>query len=219
MGPRSTSTPGRDGGRLGESETASPSSIGGPVHQGADSLYLDRISVSAPRFRPPCRDGLPILSGPVPVQTPWVSLGLAGCRQGAADLRRFSPPGPPRGGAGRALGHGTGAGLQAGRLRLGSHRAGGRAEAPAVVRGDPLGLVAPGSRLPGKSLQVGATCWLLAGWERSAGFELMLDGWADFGLSRFSASRGLDELDRAKLVSVGRMPGRSPVVTIREVAG
>ena len=40
----------------------------------------------------------------------------------------------------------------------------------------------------------------------------MLDGWADFGLSRFSASRGLDELDRAKLVSVGRTPGRSPVV-------
>ena len=48
----------------------------------------------------------------------------------------------------------------------------------------------PASRLPGKSLHVGAVCWLLAGWERSAGFELMLDGWADLGLSRFSASRG-----------------------------
>ncbi len=75
----------------------------------------------------------------------------------------------------------------------------------------------PASRLPGKSLQVASVCWLLAGWERSAGFELALDGWADLGLSRFSASRGLDELERAKLVSVGRTPGRSPVVTVLDV--
>jgi hypothetical protein len=75
----------------------------------------------------------------------------------------------------------------------------------------------PASRLPAKSLHVGAVCWLLAGWERSAGFELALDDWAEFGLSRFSASRGLDELERAGLVSVGRTPGRSPVVTILDV--
>ena len=75
----------------------------------------------------------------------------------------------------------------------------------------------PASRLPGKSLQVGAVCWLLAGWERSADFELALEGWADLGLSRFSASRGLDELERAKLVSVSRTPGRSPVVTVLDV--
>ena len=75
----------------------------------------------------------------------------------------------------------------------------------------------PASRLTGKSLQVASVCWLLAGWNRSAGFELALDGWADFGLSRFSASRGLDELERAGLVSVGRMPGRSPVVTVLDV--
>ncbi len=54
----------------------------------------------------------------------------------------------------------------------------------------------------------------MAGWSRSAEFELALDGWAEFGLSRFSASRGLDELERAGLVSVGRTPGRSPGVTI-----
>ena len=75
----------------------------------------------------------------------------------------------------------------------------------------------PASRLPGKSLQVASVCWLLAGWERSADFELALDDWAEFGLSRFSASRGLDELERAGLVSVGRTPGRSPVVTILDV--
>jgi hypothetical protein len=57
-------------------------------------------------------------------------------------------------------------------------------------------------------------CWLLAGWSRSAEFELALDDWAEFGQSRFSASRGLDELERAELVTVCRMPSRSPVVTI-----
>src|SRR5262245_16166113 len=72
----------------------------------------------------------------------------------------------------------------------------------------------PASRLPGRSLHVGAVCWLLAGWERSASFELISDGWADLGLSRFAVSRGLDTLEQAKLVSVARKPGRSPVVTI-----
>jgi hypothetical protein len=37
--------------------------------------------------------------------------------------------------------------------------------------------------------------------------------------ARFSASRGLDKLERAELVSVGRMPGRSPVVTIPDLTG
>jgi hypothetical protein len=64
---------------------------------------------------------------------------------------------------------------------------------------------------------VASVSWLLAGWSRSADFELALDGWAEFGLSRFSASRGLDELARARLVSVSRAPGRSPDVTILDV--
>ena len=74
----------------------------------------------------------------------------------------------------------------------------------------------PASRLSAKSLQVGAVCWLLAGWNRSAEFELALADWAEFGLSRFSASRGLDTLERAGLVSDARRPGRSPVVLIRD---
>jgi hypothetical protein len=43
----------------------------------------------------------------------------------------------------------------------------------------------PASRPPGKSLQAASACWLLAGWERSAEFELALDKLAEFGLSRF----------------------------------
>ena len=74
----------------------------------------------------------------------------------------------------------------------------------------------PASRLPGKTLQVGAVCWLLAGWNRSAGFELALHDRAEFGLSRFSASRGLDTLEWVGLVSVVRRPGLSPVVLVRD---
>src|SRR5262245_21499929 len=75
----------------------------------------------------------------------------------------------------------------------------------------------PASRLPGKSLQVASVCWLLAGRERSAEFELALDDWAEFGLSRFSASRGLDTLERGGLVSVVRRTGRSLVVSILDL--
>ncbi len=75
----------------------------------------------------------------------------------------------------------------------------------------------PASRLPGRSLQVASVCWLLAGWERAAEFELALDSWPEFGLTRFSASRGLDGLERIGLVSVARTPGRSPTVTIQDI--
>jgi hypothetical protein len=45
-------------------------------------------------------------------------------------------------------------------------------------------------------------------------FELALNCWPEFGLSRFSASRGLDTLERVEFVSTIRRLGRSPVVTI-----
>jgi hypothetical protein len=73
----------------------------------------------------------------------------------------------------------------------------------------------PASRLPRKSLQVGANCWLLAGWDRSAEFELALNGWSEFGLSRFSASRGVVELERAELITVAHFRGRSPIIILR----
>jgi hypothetical protein len=75
----------------------------------------------------------------------------------------------------------------------------------------------PASRLPARSAQVGAVCWVSAGWSRSAEFELALDGWSEFGLSRFSAYRGLDTLERVGLVSAVRRPGRSRTVTILDV--
>ena len=125
-------------------------------------------------------------------------------RPDAASIRR----------AGRVAGRGTGAGLQVGGLRLGSPGAGAGPERRPLYGPIPWSWWLPASRLPGKTLQVASVCWLLAGWNRSAEFELALHDRAEFGLSRFSASRGLDELERAGLVSVGRIPGRSPSVTI-----
>lgn len=72
------------------------------------------------------------------------------------------------------------------------------------------------SRLPGKALQVAMACWLVAGWERSGEFQFGLSEWADLGLLRFSAGRGLRELEAAGLVEVAESAGRKPVVTIRE---
>jgi hypothetical protein len=43
------------------------------------------------------------------------------------------------------------------------------------------------------------------------------DGWPEFGLSRLSASRGPDKLERAGLVSIARRPSLSPVVLILDV--
>jgi hypothetical protein len=76
----------------------------------------------------------------------------------------------------------------------------------------------PASQLPGRSLQVAAVCWLLAGWERSAEFEFAVDDWAEFGLSRSSASRGLHALERAGLVSVVRRPRKASIATLLDVA-
>jgi hypothetical protein len=67
--------------------------------------------------------------------------------------------------------------------------------------------------------QIGTDFSLLASWERPADVELALGSWAEFGLSGSSTSRGPDALEQAELVAVGRMPGRSPVVTIVDVGG
>jgi hypothetical protein len=72
----------------------------------------------------------------------------------------------------------------------------------------------PASRLPGKALQVATICWLLGGWTKSAEFELTWDDRAEFGLSRFSAYRGLDALAQAGLIEVVHQSGRPSIVII-----
>ena len=73
------------------------------------------------------------------------------------------------------------------------------------------------SHRPGKTLQVAAVCWLLAGWERSARVELGLNDWEEFGLSRFSISAGLAALEKSALVTTSGSRGRSPFATLLQV--
>ena len=75
----------------------------------------------------------------------------------------------------------------------------------AVVRADPLELVAPSLPAPREVPPSWGRLLALGGLEPNGGFLLALEDWGEFGLSRFSASRGLDELERAEMVSVGRM--------------
>jgi hypothetical protein len=89
---------------------------------------------------------------------------------------------------------------------------------PKALRGPiPWGWWAVASRLRGPSLRVGAACWLVAGWRRSAEFTLGAGDWAGMGLSQFAVARGLDGLERTGLVSVIRRIGRRSVVAIRDV--
>jgi DNA-binding transcriptional ArsR family regulator len=69
-------------------------------------------------------------------------------------------------------------------------------------------------RLTGPALATASACWMVAGWERLAEFELSLGNWDDLGLSRFGASRGLKSLQRAGLIEVVERSGRSPIVTL-----
>jgi DNA-binding transcriptional ArsR family regulator len=69
------------------------------------------------------------------------------------------------------------------------------------------------SQLPGKAPHVALACWLLAGWERSARFELA-PAWPELGLSQPAMYRGLGSLAEAGLAEVVRSKGRSPTVTI-----
>lgn len=74
-------------------------------------------------------------------------------------------------------------------------------------------------RLPGKSLQVAMACWFSAGWIKAGEFELGLSEWAELGLTRFSAGRGLECLSRAGLAEVTHRSGRRPTVRLLEARG
>ena len=67
---------------------------------------------------------------------------------------------------------------------------------------------------PGRSLQVASVCPLLARRNRPDEFELALNDRPELGLSRFSVSRGLDTLERARLVSAVRRSGLPPIASI-----
>ena len=68
--------------------------------------------------------------------------------------------------------------------------------------------------LPGKALHVAIQIWHEVGFSKSSEVAISMTGMARMGVSRWAASRGLEALEKAGLVSVVRHPGRKPVVTI-----
>ena len=69
--------------------------------------------------------------------------------------------------------------------------------------------------LPGRALRVAVALWFQGGWlGNRAEFPFDLSRWESLGLTRFSAGRGVQSLEAARLISVERRPGRSPVVMV-----
>lgn len=93
---------------------------------------------------------------------------------------------------------------------------------PRHIRGQGLFLRGPvpmawlhvAGAIPGKALAVGVELWHWAGRMKSTRVKLNLSRFADRGISRFSAARGLAALERAGLVRCARGSGRTPVVTL-----
>lgn len=71
-------------------------------------------------------------------------------------------------------------------------------------------------RLPGKALAVGLVLWHRAGMAGERTVRLNHSRAAGLGLGEHSSRRGLQELERAGLVSVHRELGRALEVTIRD---
>jgi len=78
----------------------------------------------------------------------------------------------------------------------------------------PLAWLATAARLPGRALHVGVVIWFRAGLTRNRTVRLSRVHVAPFGIDRYAMRRALAELEAAKLLSVTRASGRSPVVTV-----
>jgi hypothetical protein len=83
----------------------------------------------------------------------------------------------------------------------------------------PMSWLAAAARQGGKALHVGVALWHLAGMKNNGRVLLSGSVLTSFGVSRYSTSRALKSLERAKLVEVERHPGRRAVVTILDAPG
>jgi hypothetical protein len=94
--------------------------------------------------------------------------------------------------------------------RLPRHRSGTK-----FLKGPiPLSWLTTAATQPGKAIQVGLALWFLAGVKRNRTIPLSALVLSSFGVGRYAGYRGLKALERVRLVSVVRHPGRLPIVTI-----
>lgn len=78
----------------------------------------------------------------------------------------------------------------------------------------PWDWITAAARLPGKALHVAAAIWLLAGIKREGTVKLSASVLREMGVARNAYYRGLDQLEKAGLVSVTRGKGQLPIVKI-----
>ena len=81
----------------------------------------------------------------------------------------------------------------------------------------PLCWLTRAAALPGKALHVAIALWYRAGMQGTAGVSATNVLAAEFALDRHAKSRGIRALERAGLVAVTRVGGRSPVVDLLDV--
>lgn len=79
-----------------------------------------------------------------------------------------------------------------------------------------LSWMAGACQLSGSAAQVAVALLHRASTLGQRGFQLNRQVAETFGLSPDSVSRGLRELEQAKLVDIMRRPGRRPIITLRD---
>jgi hypothetical protein len=73
------------------------------------------------------------------------------------------------------------------------------------------------SCLPGKALHVAIALWHVAGMRKSHEVRMQGGVLSLMGITRQAYSKGLAQLEGAKLISVERSSGRTPVVTLLDL--
>ena len=102
---------------------------------------------------------------------------------------------------------------------FGPPRPGAASAAPHFIKGPvPLRWLLRAAALPGKALHIATGLWYMKGLCRSATFPFKRKTAAEFGVSPDATYDALTNLEAAGLVRVDRHRGRSPVVTILELA-
>lgn len=86
------------------------------------------------------------------------------------------------------------------------------------IRGPiPLDWIEVAAKLPGKTLHVALAIRYLAGMNKLNPFRLNRRTLMVFGVSRHAAYRALRAMEEAGLVNVERLPGKNPVITVKEL--
>ena len=95
-------------------------------------------------------------------------------------------------------------------IRVPRHRAGEQ-----FLKGPvPLDWLAVAAKLPGKALAVGLAIWFLIGLKTTNRISLTHSHLEKLDVGRKAAYRALAALEGAKLISVERHAGRSPIITV-----